>query len=147
MFSQSFFTHFDRCTNGNPSFLLSFEKTCGTLKSGIEVKQNALRFIPKCIVAGKQLDEKIINDIHALLMDNILTGGIYRTVEVRISGARHKPPVPSQMYQQIKKFYGDMQYRAEGNAVELAAWTHAEFVKIHPFVDRNVTQRHSQKVA
>lgn len=44
MFSQSFFTHFDRCTNGNPSFLLSFEKTCGTLKSGIEVKQNALRY-------------------------------------------------------------------------------------------------------
>lgn len=30
-----------------------------------------------------------------------------------------------------------MPYRAEGNAVELAAWTHAEFVKIHPFVDGN----------
>ncbi len=34
-------------------------------------------------------------------MENILAGEIYRTVEVRISGAGHKPPVPSEMYQQI----------------------------------------------
>ena len=30
-----------------------------------------------------------------------------------------------------------MPYRAESNAVEFAAWTHAEFVKIHPYVDGN----------
>ncbi len=28
------------------------------------------------------------------------------------------------------------------NPVELAAWTHAEFVKIHPFVDGNGTVSH-----
>jgi len=72
-----------------------------------------------------------------LLMENILTGGIYRNVEVRISGAKHKPPVPNKMYQQIKNFYADMLYKAKENAIELAAWTHAEFVRIHPFVDGN----------
>ncbi|MCM1181208.1 MAG: Fic family protein, partial [Clostridium sp.] len=90
-----------------------------------------------CIADGKPLDEKIIKDIHALLTENILTGGIYRTVEVRISGAGHKPSAPSEMFQQIKNFYADMPYQAEVNAIELAAWTHAEFVKIHPYVDGN----------
>ena len=58
-------------------------------------------------------------------------------MEVRISGAKHKPPVPSEMYQQIKNFYADMPYKVKENAIEFAAWTHAEFVKIHPFVDGN----------
>ena len=83
------------------------------------------------------MDEKIVKDIHALLMDNIITGGIYRNVEVRITGAKHKPPMPNEMYQQIKNFYADMPYKENGNDIELAAWTHAEFVKIHPFVDGN----------
>ena len=66
-----------------------------------------------------------------------MPGGIYRNVEVRISGAQHKPPAPSEMYRQVKEFYADLPYKAEMNAIELAAWTHAEFVKIHPFVDGN----------
>ena len=56
---------------------------------------------------------------------------------MRISGAQHKPPAPSEMYRQVKEFYADLPYKAELNAIELAAWTHAEFVKIHPFVDGN----------
>ena len=30
-----------------------------------------------------------------------------------------------------------MPYKVKENAIEFAAWTHAEFVKIHPFVDGN----------
>ena len=30
-----------------------------------------------------------------------------------------------------------MPYRTDLNPIELAAWTHAEFVRIHPFVDGN----------
>ena len=41
------------------------------------------------------------------------------------------------MYQQIKNFYADLAGRAKQHAVELAAWTHAEFVRIHPYVDGN----------
>ena len=70
-------------------------------------------------------------------MENILTGGIYRNVEVRISGAGFKPPAPGEMHIQIKNFYIDLNCRKDLNAVELAAWTHAEFVRIHPFVDGN----------
>jgi len=78
-----------------------------------------------------------LRDMHAILMENIMIGGIYRNVDVYISGARHTPPSPNEAYNQIKNFYADLPYKTEMNGIELAAWTHAEFVKIHPFVDGN----------
>ena len=83
------------------------------------------------------LNENIVKDIHSILMENILVGGIYRNVEVRITGAKHKPPVPSEMYHQIKDFFSNLNFKSDLNPIELASWTHAEFVKIHPFVDGN----------
>lgn len=97
----------------------------------------AFAYVKKCISDDKPLDENIVKDIHSILMENILIGGIYRNVEVRITGAKHKPSVPSEMYYQIKDFYNNLNLNTELNPIELAAWTHSEFVKIHPFVDGN----------
>lgn len=100
--------------------------------------QKAYRYVKDCIDKNLPLNEAIIKDIHALLMANILVGGVYRNVDVYISGAQHTPPSPSEMYQQIQNFYADLTWKAaEMNAIELAAWTHAEFVRIHPFPDGN----------
>lgn len=41
------------------------------------------------------------------------------------------------MYIQIKNFFADLLYKKDLNPIELAAWTHAEFVRIHPFQDGN----------
>ena len=149
-FDRSFeveYTHNSTAIEGNT---LSLIQTKAILEDGISVGGKTLReiyevvnhnkafgFVKKCVTEGKALDETIIKEIHAVLMENILTGGVYRNVEVRISGAKHKPPVPSEMYHQIKNFYADMPYKVKENAIEFAAWTHAEFVKIHPFVDGN----------
>ena len=149
-FEKSFdieYAHNSTAIEGNT---LSLLQTKAVLEDGISVGGKTLReiyevvnhnrafdYVKKCISDRKPLDENTVKDIHTLLMDNILTGGIYRTVEVRISGAKHKPPVPNEMYGQIKNFYAEMQYKNTENAIELAAWTHAEFVKIHPFVDGN----------
>lgn len=97
----------------------------------------AFSYVKSCIVEDKPLDENIVKDIHSILMENILVGGIYRNVEVRITGAKHKPPVPSEMYYQIKDFFSNLNFKSDLNPIELASWTHAEFVKIHPFVDGN----------
>ena len=94
-------------------------------------------FVQKCVTEGKPLDEGIVKDIHEMLMENIFQGGIYRNVDVRITGAAHQPPSPNQMYTEIKYFYADLPQKSELNPIELAAWTHAEFVKIHPFADGN----------
>ncbi len=100
--------------------------------------QKAFRYVKDCIAKKIPLDEKIIKDIHAMLMDHILVGGVYRNVDVYISGAQHTPPSPSEMYHQVKDFYADLTWKGDQlNLIELAAWTHAEFVKIHPFSDGN----------
>ena len=79
-----------------------------------------------------------VKDIHAILTENIIIGGIYRNQEVRISGAGHTPPAGNEMYRQIKDFYSDLDWKKKAlNPIEYAAWTHAEFVRIHPFIDGN----------
>jgi Fic family protein len=69
-------------------------------------------------------------------MENIQQGGIYRNVDVYISGAEHVPPSPLEMYCQIKNFYLTID-KNFNSSIEKAAYVHAEFVKIHPFIDGN----------
>lgn len=97
----------------------------------------AYQYIKGCIKDGQPLEENRVKDIHAILMENIMIGGIYRNIDGYISGARHTPPSPTEAYRQVKNFYLDLACKTEMNAIELAAWTHAEFVKIHPYVDGN----------
>ena len=100
--------------------------------------KKAYEYVKKCIFSKKPLTENIVKDLHAILTENIIVGGIYRNEEVRISGAGFTPPLGNEMYMQIKNFYEDLKIKdMELNPIELAAWTHAEFVRIHPFVDGN----------
>ncbi|WP_313527786.1 Fic family protein [Anaerotignum sp.] len=99
--------------------------------------QKAFEYVKKCVSEGLPLTEKITKDIHALVNENILIGGVYRSEPVSITGAKHKPPVGQKMFEQIKNFFMDLPYKNEMNPLELAAWTHAEFVRIHPFIDGN----------
>lgn len=150
-FEQAFeieYTHNSTAIEGNT---LSLIETKVLLEDGISIggknlreiyeavnHRKAYRYVKDCIGKGMPLDERIVKDIHAILMENILVGGVYRDVQVYISGARHMPPPPSLMYQQVKNFYADLQWKGkELNQIEMAAWTHAEFVKIHPFPDGN----------
>ena len=150
-FDQAFeieYTHNSTAIEGNT---LSLIETKVLLEDGISIGGKALReiyeavnhrkafrYVKECIGQGMPLDEKTIKDIHALLMENIQVGGVYRNAQVYISGAQHMPPPPPLMYRQVKDFYANLSWKGkELNPVELAAWTHAEFVKIHPFMDGN----------
>jgi Fic family protein len=99
--------------------------------------KKAFDFIKNLISQNEPLSEKTVKDIHAILMQNIFIGGIYRNVPVRITGARHKPPLPNEMFVQIKNFFNTLPFKTDLNPIELAAYSHAEFVKIHPFEDGN----------
>lgn len=142
------FTHNSTAIEGNT---LTLMETKVVLEDGISVGGKALReiyevvnhkkayrYIKKCIAEKKPLDEAIVKEIHAILTENIMVGGVYRNQEVRISGAGHTPPAGNEMYHQIKNFYADLSWKKENlNPIEYAAWTHAEFVRIHPFIDGN----------
>lgn len=98
----------------------------------------AYEYSKKCIEKKEKLTEERIKDIHQILTENILPGGIYRHTDVMITGATHTPPTPNEMYNQLRFFYEDLRKKEEiMEAIELSAWTHAEFVKIHPFPDGN----------
>ncbi|MEG2296527.1 MAG: Fic family protein [Clostridium sp.] len=99
--------------------------------------QKAFNYVKKCVSEGLPLTEETAKDIHALVNENIFIGGIYRNEPVYITGAKHKPPVGQKMFEQIKNFFMDLPYKSDMNPIELAAWTHAEFVRIHPFIDGN----------
>ncbi len=109
------------------------------LREIYEVVNNhkATLYVEECIVQNLPLDEKITKEIHAIINENIIVGGVYRNDVVMITGASFRPPVGQQMYHEVKNFFADLDYRTDLNPIELAAWTHAEFVRIHPFVDGN----------
>ena len=107
-FEQDFlieYTHNSTAIEGNTLTLLQTKvgledgSSVGgkTLREIYEVVNHgkAFAYVQKCISEGRPLTENIVKDVHALLMENILDGGIYRSVEVRISGAKHKPPALS----------------------------------------------------
>ncbi len=141
------FTHNSTAIEGNT---LTLMETKVVLEDGISIGGKALReiyevvnhkkafrYVKQCSKEGLLLNEQIVKDIHAIVMENIIVGGIYRNEEVVISGASHIPPAKNEMYVQIKNFFSDLVYKKDMNPIELAAWTHAEFVRIHPFQDGN----------
>lgn len=101
-FEQAFeveYTHNSTAIEGNTLTLI---ETKVLLEDGISIggknlreiyesvnHRKAYRYVKDCISKGMPLEEKIIKDIHAMLMENILVGGIYRNVDVYISGAQH----------------------------------------------------------
>ena len=142
------FTHNSTAIEGNT---LTLMETKAVLEDGIAIGGKELReiyevvnhkkayeYVKKCIAEQRPLSENIVKDLHAILTENIIVGGIYRNQEVKISGAGFVPPTGNKMYVQIKGFYEELQTKEEEmNPVTLAAWTHAEFVRIHPFIDGN----------
>ena len=142
------FTHNSTAIEGNTLTLMETKVVLedGVAIGGKELREiyevinhkKAYRYVKKCIAENKPLDESIVKDLHAILTENIIVGGIYRKEEVRISGAGFTPPAGNEMYMQIKNFYEDLKIKEnELNSIELAVWTHAEFVRIHPFIDGN----------
>lgn len=142
------YTHHSTAIEGNTLTLI---ETRLVLEDGISVGGKSLReiyeqvnhqkafcYVKDCIAKGCALNETIVKEIHAMLLENIMVGGVYRNVDVYISGAQHTPPSPNEMYRQVKDFYADLLWKGQQmNGIELAAWTHGEFVKIHPFADGN----------
>ena len=102
--------------------------------------KDAILFIEDLAQKEERLSEYSIKQIHSLILKNIddENKGKYRTTNVIISGAEHKPPqsfeVQSKMQEFIKKYNENI---TKLHPIELASFVHIEFVKIHPFIDGN----------
>lgn len=72
-----------------------------------------MREIYEVVNHNKPLEENIVKEIHSTLMENIFVGGVYRNVEDRITGAKHKPPA----YYQIKEFFWNLDLKSDFNPI------------------------------
>lgn len=113
-----------------------------SLREHLEVinHKEAIEYIEQIVKNKQELSEWQIKNIHAIVLKGIddKNAGVYRKENVFISGAKHIPPdyllVPEQMQEFIEW------YKNEGSKLHpviRAAKVHADFVKIHPFVDGN----------
>lgn len=109
-----------------------------TLREVYEVENHnkAFQYIKNNIRQGIKLDSNVVKDIHQILMENIISGSIYRYEDVSITGATYTPPSRLEMHDRLSAFYYDLEHK-KFNPIEKASWVHAEFVAIHPFIDGN----------
>jgi Fic family protein len=102
--------------------------------------REAIYFVEELVKNRDSLSEWQIKSIHQLILKNIDddNAGKYRKTNVIISGADHIPSdalhVDSGMQNFIKWYQNEAQSL---HPVERAARVHADFIKIHPFIDGN----------
>ena len=102
--------------------------------------REAIYFVEDLVKKRAPLSEWQIKSIHQLILKNIDEGhaGVYRKTNVIISGADHTPPDALHVESEMQHFIHWYQNKAVTfHPVERAARVHADFVKIHPFVDGN----------
>lgn len=102
--------------------------------------KEAIEFLEKLINDNSELSEMDIKNIHALVLKGIddENAGRYRTENVIISGAIHIPPESVIVAELMEKLiYRYDEWKERYHPIIVAALLHAEFVKIHPFIDGN----------
>ena len=102
--------------------------------------REAILFMEDLVAKNEPLSEWQIKSIHQLILKNIddKNAGVYRKINVIISGAEHVPPDALRVQSDMENLIGWHQSQgAVLHPVERAARLHADFVKIHPFVDGN----------
>ena len=113
-----------------------------TMREHFEVinHKEAIFLVEEMVKKKEPLSEWDIKSIHQLILKNIddKNAGIYRSINVTVSGANYVPPDFLQVQAQMNEFIAWYMKEGKGcHPVERAARVHADFVKIHPFVDGN----------
>lgn len=102
--------------------------------------KEAIEFLEELINDNIELSEMDIKNIHALVLKGIddENAGRYRTENVIISGTSHIPPESVIVAELMEKLiYRYDEWKERYHPIIVAALLHAEFVKIHPFIDGN----------
>ena len=102
--------------------------------------RDAITYVEATVKNEEPFTGHVIRNLHTLIMKNIddENSGAWRNHNVIISGARHTPPDAVLVSEQMDAFIHWHENEGQGlHPVELATRTHADFVKIHPFMDGN----------
>jgi Fic family protein len=113
-----------------------------TLKEHLEVvnHRDAILYVEDIVINKEAFSQWQIKNIHGLILKGINDkyAGIYRDQQVMISGAKHTPPEPFLITEQMESFVKWYNIEAQNlHPIERAAIIHIKFVGIHPFIDGN----------
>lgn len=100
----------------------------------------AIEYLQDIISDDIELTEVDIKNIHSIVLKGIDNdnAGRYRTENVIISGATHIPPAHYKVPELMEKLiYRCDEWKEKYHPIIVASLLHAEFVKIHPFIDGN----------
>lgn len=99
--------------------------------------RDAILLLEEIVRQETPFSEWQIRSLHQLILKNIDddNAGRYRTINVRIVGAKHMPPEAVLVAQQMTDLIG--WYQQTMHPIERAARLHTLFVGIHPFTDGN----------
>jgi len=102
--------------------------------------KEAILFVESLVEKDEVLSEYTIKSLHALILKNIddSNAGCYRTINVLISGATHRPPSHFEVPSKMEDFITWYKTKAQTlHPIERACRVHVDFVGIHPFTDGN----------
>lgn len=113
-----------------------------SLKEHLEVinHKEAIDYIEDIVRKDIDISETVIKNLHYIILKSINNenAGIYRSVNVLISGSKHRPSehflVEDQMRELIS-WYNENKTKL--HSLELAAVFHHKYTYIHPFIDGN----------
>ena len=102
--------------------------------------KEAIDYLEEIVGDNTELSESDIKNLHAIVLKGIdaENAGRYRTENVIISGATHIPPESMMIPELMEKLiYRYDEWKEKYHPIIVSALLHAEFVKIHPFIDGN----------
>lgn len=113
-----------------------------TMREHLEVinHRDAITYVEEIVKNKEPFSEWQIKNLHRLILRGINDeyAGVYRDQQVFISGAKHRPPAPFLIKEQMEDLIN--WYKQESNQlhpITRGAMLHAVFVGIHPFIDGN----------
>ncbi len=97
---------------------------------------HAINAVHRLTDKGTELNETVVKDLHQILVDGIITGGVYRTRDLFILGAKHVPPTYLKIFKKMDQYFSDLA-NPDLKGLEKAAFAHLQLLKIYPFMDAN----------
>lgn len=143
------FTHHSTAIEGNT---LTQSETQIVIEKGITIggksvadhlevigHKEALDFVIELADDKTPIDERVIREIHCLVMKDLGNGDIgrYRSLDIKAAGSGYVYPPHLKVPEQMADFVAWINEPSQLHPVEFATEAHVRFVTIHPFRDGN----------
>jgi Fic family protein len=113
-----------------------------SLREHLEVTGHAQAFdyVRQILQGETEFSDWVLRNIHQLVLGGVdrQNAGVYRSIDVAISGSRHEPPPSYLVPERMEAYFAEYRRaRPSQHPALLAADLHEQLVAIHPFVDGN----------